>query len=62
MKLTFDFYSDNRKKAEARKIGGGPVPPPLTDAEEIATDELYQVLEEYQNLTRKITCICKTTK
>ncbi|KAK0155343.1 hypothetical protein N1851_002300 [Merluccius polli] len=31
-----DFYSANRKKADARKTGGGPAPPPLTVAEELA--------------------------
>lgn len=36
-KCSFSFdYSANRKKAEARKTGGGPAPPPLTNAEEMA--------------------------
>ncbi|XP_034548313.1 uncharacterized protein LOC117819178 [Notolabrus celidotus] len=31
-----DFYSANRKKADARKTGGGRAPPPLTEAEALA--------------------------
>ena len=38
-RLTFEFYSANRKKAEARKTGGGPPPPPLTAAEELALSQ-----------------------
>ncbi|KAI2650860.1 Sodium/glucose cotransporter 2 [Labeo rohita] len=34
--FSFDVSSANRKKAEARKTGGGPAPPPLTNAEEMA--------------------------
>ncbi|KAK0144351.1 hypothetical protein N1851_017277 [Merluccius polli] len=36
-----DFYSANRKKADARKTGGGPAPPPLTQAEELALKPQY---------------------
>lgn len=35
MKLPFDIYSAIKKKAKAHKRGG-PAPPPLTDAEEMA--------------------------
>ncbi|RXN28329.1 myb SANT-like DNA-binding domain-containing 4-like isoform X1 [Labeo rohita] len=34
--FSFDVSSANRKKAEAHKTGGGPAPPPLTNAEEMA--------------------------
>ncbi|KAI2647928.1 Zinc finger protein 865 [Labeo rohita] len=34
--FSFDISSANRKKAEADKTGGGPAPPPLTNAEEMA--------------------------
>ncbi len=34
--LSYLTYSANRKKAEAHKTGGGPAPPPLTNAEEMA--------------------------
>ncbi|KAI7803053.1 putative myb/SANT-like DNA-binding domain-containing protein 4-like [Triplophysa rosa] len=36
MKYKNIIQSANRKRAEARKTGGGPAPPPLTDAEEMA--------------------------
>ncbi|XP_078797709.1 uncharacterized protein LOC144989335 isoform X2 [Oryzias latipes] len=36
MKYKNIIQSANRKKAEARKTGGGPAPPPLTTAEEMA--------------------------
>ncbi|KAK0134391.1 hypothetical protein N1851_030048 [Merluccius polli] len=34
-------FSANRKKADARKTGGGPAPPPLTQAEELALKPQY---------------------
>nr|XP_020442595.1 uncharacterized protein LOC109952078 isoform X2 [Monopterus albus] len=36
MKYKNIIQTANRKKAEARKTGGGPAPPPLTHAEEMA--------------------------
>ncbi|KAM4600189.1 uncharacterized protein V3H82_011834 [Fundulus diaphanus] len=36
MKYKNILQAANRKKAEARKTGGGPAPPPLTNAEEMA--------------------------
>ncbi|KAK0154472.1 hypothetical protein N1851_003428 [Merluccius polli] len=36
LRKIFVNYSANRKKADARKTGGGPAPPPLTEAEELA--------------------------
>eukprot|EP00064_Thunnus_orientalis_P013518 superscaffoldBa00002211_g13557 len=37
--MTYEFYSANRKRAEAHKTGGGPPTPPLTDAEELALSQ-----------------------
>lgn len=39
LKPTSDFYSANRKRADARKTGGGPPPPRLTEAEELAMSQ-----------------------
>ncbi|XP_034561235.1 uncharacterized protein LOC117828305 [Notolabrus celidotus] len=36
-----DFFSANRKKADARKTGGGRAPPPLTEAEALALSQNF---------------------
>ncbi|XP_028456304.1 uncharacterized protein LOC114570260 [Perca flavescens] len=39
MKYKNIVQTANRKKAEARRTGGGPAPPPLTEAEELALSQ-----------------------
>ncbi|XP_067451980.1 uncharacterized protein [Thunnus thynnus] len=39
MKYKNIVQTANRKKADARKTGGGPAPPPLTEAEELALSQ-----------------------
>ncbi|KAK0147656.1 hypothetical protein N1851_012870 [Merluccius polli] len=39
MKYKNIVQTANRKKADARKMGGGPAPPPLTEAEELALSQ-----------------------
>ncbi|KAK0142393.1 hypothetical protein N1851_019837 [Merluccius polli] len=39
MKYKNIVQTANRKKADAHKMGGGPAPPPLTEAEELALSQ-----------------------
>ena len=39
LKAISDFYSANRKRADARKTGGGPPPPRFTEVEELAVSQ-----------------------
>ncbi|XP_075327303.1 uncharacterized protein LOC142384881 [Odontesthes bonariensis] len=41
MKYKNIVQTANRKKADARKTGGGPAPPPLTEAEELALSQNF---------------------